>query len=137
MILFTNFIFHFHFHIAFFIHIIPFLLSIYITPYCHLFQSCLLPPIATNFHHVYCRLLPLISITNFHHAISYCHQFQLRHIAANFITPELPYCHQFHHGGIAVLPPISSRRNCRIAANFITLGLPYYCPFHHPGFLIS
>src|SRR5579859_3530893 len=88
MTLFTNFIFHFYFHIAFLIPITP------IAAYCHQFPSCLLPPVAAYFHH------------------------------------------QFPSRRIAVLPPISSRRNCRITAHIITPGLPYCCPFHHAGIAV-
>src|SRR5579859_5976619 len=105
--LFTNFIFHFYFHIAFLIHII-----------C-IFLSC---RIATYSHHAYCRLLPSISIMSiaaccclFPSPISitpYCC------ITTNSITLELPYCHPYYYASIAVLPPISSRQDCHIAANF-------------------
>src|SRR5579859_6384604 len=54
-----------------------------------------------------CRLFPSpISIT------PYCR------IAAHFITLELPYYRPYYHARIAILLPISSRRDCRIAANF-------------------
>src|SRR5579859_7546419 len=96
--LFLHYILTLFFHIAFFIHIILFLLSISITPYCHLFPSHLLLPIATNFHHVYCHhpshLLPPIA-ANFHH--TYCHL-----LPPNF---HYAYCRQF---SLCLLPPIST-----------------------------
>jgi len=125
MTLFTNFIFHFYFHIAFLIHIICIFLS---------------RRIATYSHHAYCRLLPSISIMSiaaccrlFPSPISitlYCH------IAANFNHAGLLYCCPFHHTRIAillpisscqiaVLPPISSHQNCCITTHFITPAFSY------------
>src|SRR5579859_4668807 len=119
MTLFTNFIFHFYFHIAFLIHIICIFLS---------------HRIATYSHHAYCRQFQSFQSRRDCHigayfitlGLPYCRQLQSRLdccIATNFnytgiaiiITPGLPYCHPFHYARIAVLPPISSRLDCRIA----------------------